>query len=95
MSDVSQWYQGARQSDCCWNDLHGYKCPTCEPDGFCEMCDTFEGRGIEQIFEYASTCDGCSQLVHHDLQRIPPDSDDQLGYCENCRPELFIHNVDD
>lgn len=85
----SEWYRNAKHCRCCCNGNGGYKCEDCEPDGFCESCDTFEGRGIEQISEYASTCDGCGDLVHHDLQRIPPETGDQLGYCEDCRPDLF------
>ena len=85
----SVWYQEALLGKDCCNGPPNYRCEHCEPDGFCESCDSFEGRGIEQISEYASTCDECGELVHHDLQRIPPDSGDQLGYCWLCRPDLF------
>jgi len=87
---VSDWYKSAGMcpTNCCCRP--DGRCSDCQPDGFCETCDTFEGRGIDQINEYASTCDGCYELVHHDLQRIPDGSDDQLGYCEECRPDLFI-----
>lgn len=85
----NDWFLNATPCACCCNGAGGRKCDQCEPDGFCDYCETFEGRGIEQICEYASTCDGCGELVHHDLQRIPPGSNDQLGYCWDCRPDLF------
>lgn len=40
------------------------------------------GRTLEVVNEYASTCDGCSELTHHDLMVM--DSKTQLGYCEMC-----------
>ena len=88
MSNDSTWYETAAVDAECWNGHGGHRCSDCQPDGFCETCDTFEGRWIEAINEYASTCDGCAELTHHDLQRIDPD-DGQKGYCENCRPDLF------
>ena len=88
-AEISHWYMIALPADSCSNGHSGFRCDRCEPDGFCDSCETFEGRGIELICEYASTCDGCHELVHHDLQRTIPGSDDQLGYCYNCRPDLF------
>lgn len=42
---------------------------------------------MEVVNEYASTCDGpCAELTHHDL--LAMDSETQLGYCEDCIPEL-------
>lgn len=89
-SDITEvkkmaWYEDAKLGIGCSNPPT--RCPDCQPDGFCESCDSFEGRWIESICEYASTCDGCHELVHHDLQRTEGDS--QLGYCANCRPDLF------
>ena len=79
------WYDEAKIGTNCCNPPE--RCPDCQPDGFCESCDSFEGRSLECINEYASTCDGCYQLVHHDLQRLDCDG---LGYCEKCRPGLFV-----
>jgi len=48
-----------------------------------ESCDTIDGRWIEAVSEYASTCDGCGELaMHADLEM---DEATQLGYCEKCR----------
>jgi hypothetical protein len=65
----------------------------------CENCGgpmgTFEGRDIEVINEYASACDGCHELTHHDLMEIDPNGDEQLGFCEDCRPDLFEYRGKD
>ncbi len=39
-----------------------------------------DGRFIQEVSEYASTCDGCSELTMHDKMEI--DEETQLGYCE-------------
>lgn len=83
---MDEWYQRTRMDDHCSPDTH---CEHCRPNGDCDYCDSIEGRWIEAVAEYATSCDGCGDLTHHSLQRIPADSDDQLGYCENCRPDLF------
>lgn len=83
------WFDEAKLGTSCCNPQE--RCPECQPDGFCEPCDSFQGRSIECISEYASTCDGCCQLVHHDLQHLDSDG---LGYCENCRPELFVRDAE-
>jgi hypothetical protein len=45
-------------------------------------CDSVDGRWIEAVAEYASTCDGCGELCHHDLMEM--DEETQLGYCQMC-----------
>ena len=84
----SHWYATARLDTECTNHNGGVRCHDCDPDGFCDSCDTFEGRFIEAIQQYATTCDGCGELTHHDLQISDPE-DETLGYCETCRPEWF------
>lgn len=82
------WFDDAKLGTECCNPPE--RCLDCKPDGFCESCETFEGRLIECINEYASTCDGCYQMLDHDLQQLDSDG---LGYCENCRPELFVRDA--
>lgn len=49
----------------------------------------FEGRRIDCICDYASSCDGCGELTHHDCMACEDDEEGQpLGYCIKCRPDL-------
>ncbi len=61
-------------------------CKDCKPSGECYACDTIDGRWVDAVNCYASTCDGCGELCHHDRQVMDPET--QLGYCPNCIPEL-------
>lgn len=63
-------------------------CPHGKPsDGECDICDTIDGRVVEMVNEYASTCDGdCAQLTSHENLTMDPVT--QLGYCEDCIPLL-------
>ncbi len=45
--------------------------------------ETIDGRWLEAVCEYASTCDDCGELTHHNL--LTMDEDTQLGYCEQCQ----------
>lgn len=47
-----------------------------------DCSDCVDGRYIEAVNEYASTCDGCSENTSHDLMWMDPVT--QLGYCERC-----------
>ena len=49
---------------------------------FCDREDEIDGRFIDAVAEYASTCDGCGELTHHDF--LTMDDETQLGYCEVC-----------
>lgn len=71
-----------------------YECPECHGEGDCDYCDSIDGRWIEAVNEYASTCDGCGELTHHDYQLFDPSvwPEVQLSYCEECRPDL--HEMD-
>ena len=44
-----------------------------------EIC----GRYMEVVNQYASTCDGCSELTMH--ENMTMDEETQLGYCETCQ----------
>lgn len=60
-------------------------CPDCGSeieDGECQCDDVCEGRWIPEVCNYASTCDWCGELTHHDLQTM--DLRTQLGYCPLC-----------
>ena len=72
-------------------------CPICEfplsehPRG--EECYDDEcicGRYMEVVNEYASTCDGCSELTHHGEMTM--DMKTQLGYCPDCIDEYIKDN---
>lgn len=55
------------------------------PEKYCKNCESetcIDGRQIEAVNEYASTCDGCGELIHHDL--LTMDEETQLGYCKEC-----------
>ncbi len=51
-------------------------CPTCDE------CDCQDGRWLPAVNCYASTCDDCGELCHHELQEM--DEETQLGYCPAC-----------
>jgi hypothetical protein len=57
-----------------------------EDPGECEDC--IDGRWLEAVNQYASTCDGCGEQVHHDLQDM--DEETQFGYCRKCRTEITV-----
>jgi hypothetical protein len=84
VTQKSDWYKKTRLGDHCDSGMH---CSECKPDGDCDRCDTIDGRWIEAVSEYASTCDGrCHELTHHD--RLSMDPETQLGYCQECIPGL-------
>lgn len=53
-----------------------------------ECDDCVDGRFIGAVCEYASTCDGCGELTHHDL--MTADEETQLGYCYGCARKLGL-----
>jgi len=58
-------------------------CPLWEPGKDEDDCDDcVDGRYIEAVCEYASTCDGCGELTMHEAMEM--DEKTQLGYCEIC-----------
>jgi len=59
-------------------------CSQANADGSCDVCDTIDGRGVEAVAEYASTCDTCGELCMHVLLRDRCDGS-QLGDCPACR----------
>lgn len=82
--EISVWYKDAtldQEAGC----SHDTRCMDATPDGNCDSCNTLEGRWIEAVCEYASTCDECGELTHHDEQTMDPIT--QLGYCRECVPK--------
>lgn len=79
----NHWYRSTSQGKECTNDTH---CESCAIDGDCDRCGTIDGRFMEAVNEYASTCDLCAELTHHD--NLTMDMETQLGYCGECIPKL-------
>ena len=61
-------------------------CDECNDTGDCDHCDSIDGRWIEAVCEYASTCDGCGELEMHSAMEMDPVT--HLGYCARCVPQL-------
>ncbi len=83
MVEVSEWYRTTRLGDECCSDEH---CSRCSPNGDCEGCGTIDGRFMEVVNEYASTCDACGELTSHTSMQMDPLT--QLGYCPDCVRKL-------
>jgi predicted sulfurtransferase len=81
--EISSWYEKTKLGESC--DFHTH-CPDCETNGNCEHCDTMDGRCIEAVNEYASTCDGCGEQTSH--VEMLMDTQTQLGYCPKCVSEM-------
>lgn len=73
------WYEESTLGDECCGDM---RCPDCRPDGWCDSCDTIDGRWCDAVFCYASTCDWCGELTSHPHEATNPRT--QLGYCWRC-----------
>ena len=81
---VSPWFKEAQLGDQCTHDT---KCSRAEPNGNCDPCGTIDGRYMEAVNDYASTCDGpCMDLTSHELLFMDPET--QAGYCEGCLPKM-------
>ena len=76
------WYKRTELGDMCGPETH---CPDATEDGACDTCDTIDGRWVQAVSDYASTCDGCQELTHH--EEMSMDVSTQLGYCEKCTEE--------
>lgn len=79
------WHESTILSEIC-SYAYETHCEHCEKGGCCDSCDTVEGRDIELVCEYASTCDLCGELTHHN--ELHADMKTQLGYCISCIPKL-------
>lgn len=77
------WFEATVLGEHCDPETH---CIQCDPSGSCDSCNTVEGRWMEAVNEYASTCDDCGDLTHHELMVMDPVT--QLGYCARCIPGL-------
>ncbi len=80
---TSVWFKRTHLGEWCTSDTH---CKNCERNGNCDPCNTIDGRCIENVSDYASTCDWCGELTHHDNLAMDPVT--QLGYCGECVPKL-------
>lgn len=80
---MSDWYKHSTLSDECNYDTH---CRDCDQHGVCHTCDTIDGRFVDAVADYASTCDGCGELFNNDCQTTDEKTD--LGYCHECWKKL-------
>ena len=62
-------------------------CQNWEPGITEDDCDDCcDGRYLEEVFIYASTCDRCHNLTLHELMTM--DEETELGYCKKCAKEI-------
>lgn len=87
MSKVSAWFKEVRlDSGPFAGCTDNTRCPRATRNGDCEDCFTIDGRQMERVNEYASTCDGgCMELTMHKSMVMDPYT--QLGYCQECIPK--------
>lgn len=78
-NSLDDWYLTTKLGEYCEDDQH---CIQCEPNGNCDACGTINGRYMEVVNEYASTCDWCGELTSHEEMVMDPLT--QLGYCIQC-----------
>ena len=85
MSVSTSWFERTHLGDECVSDTH---CGSCHRNGDCESCGTIDGRFMEEVNTYASTCDLCADLTLHEEMAMDPNT--QLGYCKKCIPKLSL-----
>ena len=85
MEQLSDYKKTTWLGDECSISL-GSHCEDCDEYGFCDSCNSFEGRNMEAIFDYASTCDGCMVLTHYQGMSMDPQT--QLRYCDECLEKI-------
>ena len=73
------WFEKAEPGKECTPNA---RCENAETNGNCDYCRTMDGRGIEEINCYASTCDCCGELTMHEEMEM--NEENQLGTCEVC-----------
>jgi hypothetical protein len=73
------WFEAAEPGKECMPDT---RCEDVETNGNCDSCRTMDGRGIEEINCYASTCDACGELTMH--EELEMNEENQLGTCPEC-----------
>lgn len=76
---AASWFESTMLGENCCFCEH---CEDCEPNGVCHACNTVDGRFMDVVNTYASTCDGCSEMTDHHL--LIEDKKTQLGYCWSC-----------
>lgn len=82
-SNISPWYVAAVLDRSRFPGCSAYECcEDCDPNGSCDQCDTVDGRWIEAVCEYASTCDYCGELTAHVQMSMNPET--QQGFCDEC-----------
>jgi len=72
-----------------WKKI-GTACVNCGEEGCDDSCLIVDGRDMEVVNEYASTCDGCAELTMHREMEMDPET--QLGYCKECMSEMEFEN---
>lgn len=73
------WFETAEPGSYCAPDM---RCKDAETNGNCDICETVDGRYVEAVNEYASTCDVCGNLAMHEAMTM--NKENQLGTCEKC-----------
>ena len=73
------WFEQAEPGKECSPDT---RCEYAETNGNCDYCRTMDGRGIEEINCYASTCDACGEQTMH--EELEMNEENQLGTCQEC-----------
>jgi hypothetical protein len=73
------WFKKAEPGRDCTPDS---KCEHAEPNGNCDACNTVDGRFMEEVNCYASTCDVCGELTMH--EELEMNEENQLGTCPEC-----------
>ena len=73
------WFEKAEPGRDCTPDT---RCEHAELNGNCDACNTVDGRFMEEVNNYASTCDACGELTMH--EELTMNEENQLGTCQEC-----------
>ena len=73
------WFERAEPRNECSIDT---RCEYAESNGNCDSCRTMDGRWMEEVNSYASTCDACGEQTMHSEMEM--NEENQLGTCQEC-----------
>ena len=73
------WFERAEPGKECSIDT---RCEDAERNGNCDSCRTMDGRWMEEVNTYASTCDACGEQTMHSEMEM--NEENQLGTCKEC-----------
>lgn len=73
------WFEKAEPGRDCTPDT---RCEYAEFNGNCDACNTIDGRFMDEVNNYASTCDCCGELTSH--VELEMNEENQLGTCQEC-----------